>query len=186
MSWLSLLPVPIEGVWAVRGRVVTDDRGEFARLFCAGELREAFGERRVRQCNLSLTLSPGAIRGLHFQYPPRAELKMVRCLKGRVWDVAVDLRAGSATFLRWHAQELTADGICALIIPEGCAHGFQVLEAGSQLLYLHTADYSPEAEGGVRYDEPMISIEWPLAVTDISARDRLHQPLPRDFQGISI
>jgi dTDP-4-dehydrorhamnose 3,5-epimerase len=120
---------------------------------------------------------------MHFQYPPHAEWKQVRCLRGRVWDVALDLRAGSSTLLQWHAEELSPDNGRAMVIPEGCAHGFQVLEPDSELLYLHSACYTPAAEGGVAYDEPRAGIRWPLAVTDISERDRGHARLTDNFRG---
>ena len=111
---------------------------------------------------------------------------MVRCIRGRVWDVAVDLRKGSQTFLQWHAQELSASNALMLVIPEGCAHGFQVLEPDSELLYLHTASYTPSAEGGLRFDEPVLNSSWPLPVADLSDRDTGHPFLNKKFQGISV
>ena len=122
---------------------------------------------------------------MHFQYPPSAEMKMVRCLRGRVFDVAVDLRQGSATFLQWHAEELSADNNRMFIIPEGFAHGFQVLDESSELLYLHTAAYNPSAEGGLRFDDPAIGIDWPLTITDISLRDQQHPLLSDEFEGLA-
>jgi dTDP-4-dehydrorhamnose 3,5-epimerase len=103
-------------------------------------------------------------------------------LKGRVWDVAVDLRPHSSSFKRWYAQELSSQNACMMVIPEGFAHGFQVLEAGSELLYLHTAFYMPEAEGGVRHDDPALAITWPLPVTDISLRDSSHAYIDNSFR----
>jgi dTDP-4-dehydrorhamnose 3,5-epimerase len=126
------------------------------------------------------------VRGLHYQRPPQAEAKWVRCLKGRVFDVAVDLRRGSPTFLKWHAVELDGVSMNALLIPEGCAHGFQVLEPESELLYLHTATYTPGLEGAARYDDPRLAIRWPLPVTDLSERDRTHPLLDDSFEGISV
>lgn len=121
---------------------------------------------------------------MHFQHPPYAEVKFVRCLRGRVWDVAVDLRAGSPTFLRWHAEELSPENAHMLVIPEGCAHGFQTLEADTELLYLHTTAYTPGAEGGVRYDDPAIGIRWPLPAANISSRDTGHAWIATDFTGL--
>ncbi len=118
--------------------------------------------------------------------PPFAEAKWVRCLRGRVFDVAVDLRRGSPTFLSHCAVELSPEAVNALFIPEGCAHGFQVLEPDSELLYLHTAPYTPDHEGGLRWDDPALDIAWPLAVTDISERDRSHPLLDADFRGIAL
>jgi dTDP-4-dehydrorhamnose 3,5-epimerase len=123
---------------------------------------------------------------MHYQHPPHAEMKLVRCVKGGVWDVAVDLRAGSPTFLQWHAEELTPQNARMLIVPEGCAHGFQALEPDSELLYLHTAFYTPEAEGGVAHDDPRLAISWPLPVVDLSTRDRAHPQIMPSFSGISL
>jgi dTDP-4-dehydrorhamnose 3,5-epimerase len=123
---------------------------------------------------------------MHFQYPPHAEMKLVRCLKGRVWDVAVDLRYRSPTFLQWHAEELTPNSGRMMVIPEGFAHGFQVLEPDSELLYLHTAPYTPSAEGGLRHNDPKLGIHWPLHVTDLSERDAAHPLIGEAFQGVIV
>ncbi len=164
----------------------TDHRGSFARLYCARELAEVIGERNIVQINHSCTTAVGAVRGLHFQRPPFAEMKLVRCLKGRVWDLAADLRTGSPTFLQWHAEELTPGNARMLVIPEGCAHGFQVLEANSELLYLHTAFHTPEAEDGVPYNDARLAINWPLPVTDLSRRDAGHNAIAPDFIGLAL
>lgn len=161
-----------------------DHRGSFSRLFCKNDLAGVIGNREVLQVNYSCTSKVGTIRGLHYQLPPNSEFKMVRCLRGRVWDVVVDLRNGSPTFLQWHAEELTPENGRMLVIPEGCAHGFQVLEAESELLYLHTAYYSPSSEGGIRFDEPRLEIRWPLPVVDVSERDLCHQLMLPDYSGI--
>ena len=131
----------------------------------------SWGDRVISQVNHSRTEVVGTVRGLHLQAPPHSEAKLVRCLRGRVWDVAVDLRPGSATWGRWHATELSPDRGNALLIPEGCAHGFQVLEAGSELLYLHSGAWVPEAETGVRFDDPQLAIQWPLPPLGLSGRD---------------
>jgi dTDP-4-dehydrorhamnose 3,5-epimerase len=149
-------------------------------------MKAIIGLRTIKQINHSTTYQVGAVRGLHYQYPPHAEMKIVRCLKGRVFDVAVDLRQGSPTFLKWTAVELTPINRLALVISEGCAHGFQVLEEGSELLYLHTAFYTPGVEGAVRYDDPSVGVAWPLAPTDISARDLSQPHLKEDFKGITL
>jgi dTDP-4-dehydrorhamnose 3,5-epimerase len=182
---MTLSALSIAGAFAADTNSVADHRGSFARLFCAAELAQAFGSRPVAQINLSCTRSRGAIRGMHFQRAPHAEMKLVRCLKGRVWDVLVDLRAGSQTFLRWHAEELSEQNRRMLVIPEGCAHGFQALEPDSELLYLHTAAYRPDAEGGVRFDDPRLAITWPLPAADLSERDRGHPALTDDFRGLT-
>ena len=163
-----------------------DLRGSFARLFCADKLQFVIGNRKILQINRSVTKKAGSIRGLHFQYPPNAEMKLVRCLNGKIWDVAVDLRLNSPTFLRWHAQELSSVNSKMMIIPEGFAHGFQVLEPDSELLYLHTSYYNPKSEGGLCYDDPALDIDWPLPVSDISARDSSYTHLETNFRGIVI
>ncbi len=169
----------------VETKYFTDARGVFGRLYCTAELTSIIGSRQIVQINHSSTAAVGAIRGMHFQHPPHAEMKLIRCLKGRIWDVAVDLRAGSPTFLRWHAEELTPNNACMMVIPEGCAHGFQVLEADSELFYLHTSSYNPASEGGLRHDDPRLGIDWPLPPVDISYRDLSHPLLNQDFPGIS-
>ncbi len=181
---MNLTETIIPRVLVIENATFQDSRGAFARLFCSRELQTVVGQRTIVQINHSMTHSVGAVRGLHYQNPPHAEMKIVRCLKGRVFDVAVDLRQGSPTFLKWIAVELTPENRVALVIPEGCAHGFQVLEEDSELLYLHTAFYTPEAEGAVRYDDPSIDINWPLAPIDLSVRDLNHPHLKEDFKGI--
>jgi dTDP-4-dehydrorhamnose 3,5-epimerase len=182
---LNLLNTPIHGLMLAETIAHKDARGVFSRLYCEDVLRVCIGERRIVQINHSHTPTVGTVRGLHFQYPPYAEMKLVRCLKGRVWDVAVDLRTHSATFLHWHAEELTPLNARMMVIPEGFAHGFQVLEPDTELLYLHTAFYTPQAEGGLRFDDPMLAIKWPIAVTELSERDAKHPHLTSHYVGIS-
>jgi dTDP-4-dehydrorhamnose 3,5-epimerase len=181
---MKLIGTSILGVKIVESDAHEDGRGAFSRLFCAKELKDILGMRTLVQINHSMTRSVGAIRGLHYQKAPHAEMKIVRCLKGRVFDVAVDLRQDSPTFLKWNAVELTPQNHLAYVIPEGCAHGFQVLEEDSQLLYLHSEFYTPQAEAAVRFDDPKIAVHWPLAPTDISARDLSHPALHENFRGI--
>jgi len=181
---MNIIPTKLAGVVVVETTQFYDFRGTFARLYCESELEQVIGNRRIEQINISLTHQVGALRGLHFQHAPHAEMKLVRCLKGRVWDVAVDLRAGSPTFLQWHAEELNPENARMLGIPEGCAHGFQVLEENSEMLYLHTELYTPLANGRVRYNDPLIEIEWPLPVSEISIPDRDQASLPDKFSGL--
>ena len=183
---MNLLETPIKCVMVAETARFTDKRGTFTRLFCEHDLASALGGRHIVQVNYSLTRKKGTVRGMHFQYAPHAEMKMVRCLSGRVWDVAVDLRKDSPTFLQWHGVELSTDNDLMMIIPEGCAHGFQVLAADSELLYLHTAFYSPESEGGVRFDDPAIGIDWPQDVTDLSDRDKSHPLIDDSFCGVEL
>ena len=180
---MNILPTKLSGVVIAETVPLADHRGTFARLFCEIELADVIGDRRVVQINYSRTVRAGAVRGLHLQRPPHAEMKLVRCLRGRVLDVAVDLRTGSQSFLQWHAEELTPGNGRMFIIPEGCAHGFQALEPGSELLYLHTSPYAPTAESGIRFDDAQLGIPWPLPVVDLSQRDRLLPTLAPEFCG---
>jgi dTDP-4-dehydrorhamnose 3,5-epimerase len=170
----ELRRTPINGVFELLAKPFADHRGAFLNAFRAQELAfmSSWSDRGIAQVNLSRTEAMGTIRGLHLQAEPHSEAKLVRCLRGRVWDVAVDLRQDSATYGQWHAVELSPDQGNALLIPEGCAHGFQVLEPDSELLYLHSGAWEPEAEIGVRWDDPQLSIAWPLPAADLSERDR--------------
>ncbi|MDX8396328.1 MAG: dTDP-4-dehydrorhamnose 3,5-epimerase family protein [Mariprofundaceae bacterium] len=183
---MNLLTTPIAGLMVAEIVRIADHRGAFARLFCEQDLAAVLEGRHIVQINHSRTTQVGAVRGMHYQHAPQAEMKLVRCLKGRVWDVAVDLRQESATFLQWHAVELSAKNELMMIIPEGCAHGFQVLESDSELLYLHTASYTSELEGGVSHDDPKLSINWPLKVTDLSERDKAHPLINDEFYGVEL
>lgn len=174
----------IDGVVVVGTEPHDDPRGSFTRFFCTDDLADVLRGRSIAQINHSRTAVAGAVRGLHFQRPPHAEMKLVRCLTGRVFDVAVDLRAESPSFLRWHGEELTPRTATMLVIPEGCAHGFQALEPQSELLYLHTTRYAPTAEDGIRFDDPRLAIAWPLPATALSERDRALPRIDRDFRGI--
>ncbi len=155
---------------------ITDKRGMFFRAFCQDELSQIVGGRQIKQINISRTSSEGTIRGMHLQYGSAAEMKFIRCIRGEVWDVVVDLRRESETYLLWYGVRLSEEDRRMIVIPERCAHGFQALQKGTELLYLHTASYAPELEGGVRYDDPLLEINWPLMPTEISERD-LSYPL---------
>jgi dTDP-4-dehydrorhamnose 3,5-epimerase len=183
---MSIQNTTIQDLLVAESHPRSDSRGSFSRLFCENELQGLVGIRRIVQINHSRTTTVGAVRGLHFQFPPVAEMKMVRCLKGRIWDVAVDIRQGSSSFLQYHYEELTPENGRMMIIPEGFAHGFQVLEENSELLYLHTALYTPEREGGIRHDDPSLSIAWPISLTDMSPRDLAHPLIDSNFQGIAL
>ncbi|OBF66052.1 dTDP-4-dehydrorhamnose 3,5-epimerase [Mycobacterium sp. 852002-51971_SCH5477799-a] len=183
---MKILDTPIADLSLVQSVPHRDLRGAFLRLFCAQELHPILNHRQIAQINHSKTSNAGAVRGMHFQHAPHAEMKLVRCLHGRVWDVAVDVRAGSPTFLQWHAEQLAQDDAKMLVIPEGFAHGFQALEPDSEMLYLHTAFYHPPSESGLRYDDPRLGIPWPLPPQDLSPRDLSHPLLDADFTGVAI
>lgn len=178
-------PTPLGGLVVVERSRIEDHRGFFSRFFCADTLAEAGFDLPVAQINHTLTRTRGALRGMHYQHPPHAEVKMVSCLRGEVFDVAVDLRADSPTFLHWHGELLSGVNQRSLLIPRGFAHGFQALTDDCELLYLHSAAYAPDAEGAVNALDPRLAISWPLAIADMSERDRTHPMLDPDFKGIT-
>lgn len=182
---MKILSTPIPDLIVAETSPIIDKRGTFSRLYCEKELAPVIDSRRILQVNHSKTAKVGAVRGLHFQHPPHSEMKFVRCIKGRIWDVAVDLRAGSTTFLNWHAVHLTPSNNYMVAIPEGFAHGFQCLEAESELLYLTTAFYNHEAEGVINYGDPCLNINWPLPVTDLSQKDAQSGFMKRGYKGIT-
>lgn len=184
MSRFDFIPTPLSGLVIVQRKAIEDERGFLSRFYCGNEFREAGIDRQIAQINHTLTRKKGAVRGLHFQYPPHAETKMVSCLKGEILDVAVDLRRDSPTFLHWHGEILSATNRKSLLIPEGFAHGFQTLTEDCELIYLHTAFYQPEAEGAINIADPRLGITWPLPVSELSARDCGHEFINENFQGI--
>ena len=173
MTAPSIRASTIEGVFDIGRFPFTDQRGHFLNLFRRSDWSEIWGDRPIEQVNLSHNVRRGTIRGLHLQRGNPPEVRLVTCVKGRVWDVAVDLRAESATRGQWYGAELCAVAGNSLLIPPGCAHGFQVLEPDSTLLYLHAAPYRPSDESGVRWNDPSLAVGWPLDASDLSERDRL-------------
>lgn len=186
MNRFAILDLPPAGLKCVIRQRLGDDRGFLSRLFCAGELALAGLKKPIVQINQTYTAREGTVRGMHYQLKPHAEMKLVSCIRGAVFDVAVDLRAGSPTFLQWHAETLSADNRRALLIPEGFAHGFQTLSDGCEVLYLHTAAYTPAAEAGLRVDDPLLDIAWPLPIAELSARDRGYPLLTPQFKGMDL
>jgi dTDP-4-dehydrorhamnose 3,5-epimerase len=178
------VPLAIRGVMAVKRQHVGDSRGFLSRLFCADELATAGWVWPVAQINHSYTAQAGTVRGMHYQHPPHADAKLVTCLQGRVWDVAVDLRADSPTFLQWCAHELSADNQTALLIPPGCAHGFQALSQDVELLYLHSAPYVPQLDAGLNPNDLRLGIRWPVPVGVISEKDATRPLLANGFRGL--
>ena len=186
MSRFLLHSTPINGLQVIERQPVGDSRGFLERLFCQETLSSPVQGKTIRQINRTLTQNKGTVRGLHFQYPPHAETKIVTCTKGQVWDVAVDLRRGSSTFLRHHAALLSEDNQQSYLIPEGCAHGFQTLTPDCEMLYFHTADYNADAEGALNVLDPRLAINWPQPISDRSERDKNHSMLTDDFHGIDL
>lgn len=186
MNRFAVSDLPLAGLKLIERQRLCDSRGFLSRLFCAEELATAGWRQPTAQINHTYTAQLGAVRGMHYQTPPHAEMKLVSCIQGEVWDVAVDLRAGSPTFLCWHAELLSATNNRALLIPEGFAHGFQTLTHDVTLLYCHTAANSPAAERALNAQDPRLSITWPLAITEISPRDARHPLLDMNFEGIQL
>lgn len=182
----EILDTPIEGLKTLRRKPIGDDRGYLERMFCAEELQQLALGKSIAQINHTLTTRRGVVRGMHFQYPPHAETKFVSCLRGEVFDVAVDIRQGSPTFLRWHAEVLSATNHKTLIIPEGFAHGFQTLTLDCEMFYLHTAAYRADAESALNARDPKLAIQWPLPITEQSARDTAHAFVSTNFRGLVI
>ena len=177
---------PLAGLALLDTIPVQDERGRFERLFCEQDCAGLRPGLHWPQINLSQTARAGTVRGMHFQHPPAAEAKLIRCLRGRVFDVAVDLRPGSATFLRWHAVELSEGRSMQVFIPEGFAHGFQALTDDVQLLYMHSAPWSRQHEGRLRHDDPALAIDWPLPVTKVSEKDRDAPLIDGGFAGVLV
>jgi dTDP-4-dehydrorhamnose 3,5-epimerase len=174
----------LEGSYIIELEPFTDERGWFARYFCKDEFKKIGHTKEWVQMNHSTTDMKGSLRGMHYQLPPFSETKMVRCIAGAVFDVIIDLRKNSSTFLQWFGTELSSANKKMLYIPEGFAHGFQCLADDCQLLYHHSEYYKPNVEAGIRYDDKKINIEWPLHVTTISQRDISHPYLDENFKGI--
>jgi len=184
MSRFDFIKTPLPGLQVVQRKAIEDHRGFLSRFYCSDEFREAGVDKPVAQINQTLTRQKGAVRGLHFQHPPHAETKLVSCLKGEIYDVAVDLRRDSPTFLHWYGEILSATNRKSLLIPEGFAHGFQALSWDCELIYLHTAAYCAQAEGALNVADSTLNIAWPLPIDDLSERDRNHLFIKSDFQGI--
>lgn len=185
MSRFAVADAPLSGLKIIERQKLGDARGFLARLFCAEELAAAGWTKPVAQVNHTHSAKTGTLRGMHFQRLPHAEMKLVTCIRGAVLDIAVDLRASSPTFLRWHAEELSAANNRALLIPEGFAHGFQALTDDVEMLYCHSAPYVAGAEGGLNPFDPRLGIAWPLAASVLSERDTNHPMIGPDFKGIT-
>jgi dTDP-4-dehydrorhamnose 3,5-epimerase len=169
-------PTAIAGLWIVRLDWHSDERGAFARLFSRDEFAVHGLPEVFVQASLSVSRQAGTLRGMHFQRPPHAEVKLVRCVRGAIYDVVADLRPNSPSYLRWQAFELRAGGDAALCIPKGCAHGFQTLANDSEVLYQMDTAYAPDHADGVRYDDDALRIRWPRPITIISPKDLMWAP----------
>ena len=181
---MKFIPTSLPGSFIVEPDIFTDDRGWFSRFYGKNDFKEIGHAKEWVQLNHSFTAKKGTIRGMHFQFHPFREIKMVKCIAGIVYDVIIDLRKGSPTFLKWLGVELSAQNRKMLYVPEGFAHGFQCMENNCELIYHHSEFYQPGAEGGIRFSDPLIKIEWPLKGTLLSQKDESYPFLDRNFKGI--
>jgi dTDP-4-dehydrorhamnose 3,5-epimerase len=174
----------LKGSYVVHLQPFKDERGWFARTYCKNEFAAIGHTKEWLQLNHSFTSKKGTIRGMHYQLPPFSEIKLVRCIAGAVYDVIIDLRKDSATFLKYFGVELSASNKKMIYIPEGFAHGFQALSDDCELLYHHSQFYMPGVEGGLKYNDPQTNIEWPLPDGLVSDRDSSHQLIDFNFKGL--
>jgi len=175
---------PLKGLYSIKRNVTNDNRGHFGRIFCADEFKKTGFVRPISQMNHSFTKQKGIIRGMHFQYPPYTEIKVVSCLEGEIFDVVIDIRKDSPTFLQWYGETLSAKNHNSLYIPEGFAQGFQTLTKNCHVLYYVSTSYSPDFESGLNALDPLISIQWPLDITDMSIKDQNQHMIDSSFEGI--
>lgn len=176
-------PTILKGNYIVQLQPNGDDRGWFMRTYCKELFKEIEHEKEWVQMNHSYSAHKGVVRGMHFQNPPYAETKLVRCVQGSVFDVVVDLRKSSPTFLKWIGVELSAANKKMMYIPEGFAHGFQTLSEDAELVYLHTEVYTPQAEGGLLHNDPTIGIQWPETITQVSDRDLSFEVITENYKS---
>ena len=184
MSRFHISDLPLFGLKLIQRKPLGDARGFLTRLFCTDQLAAAGWTSSVAQINHAYTARSGTVRGMHYQKPPHAEMKLVSCLQGTLWDVAVDLRKDSPTFLHWHVELLSADNHRALLIPKGFAHGFQTLCDDVHLVYCHSEAYHPESDAGLNPLDPRMDIDWPLPICELSERDRNHPLIESTFTGL--
>jgi dTDP-4-dehydrorhamnose 3,5-epimerase len=183
---MKLNETKIKGLYVAELSAIKDSRGFFARSYCDKELKKINIIKPIKQVNHSLTSVIGTVRGMHYQNHPHAEVKMIRCISGEVFDVAVDLRQNSETFLQWHGEYLSSENFKMMIIPKGFAHGFQVIKSNSEMLYFHTESYVKESESGVLFNDEKIGIKWPLRVVNISERDLNNKVITEEFKGMGV
>jgi dTDP-4-dehydrorhamnose 3,5-epimerase len=181
-----IMSTDIVGLTKIPNVTSKDSRGSFTKLYSQDLYQTNDFDFKIAQINLSVTEEIGTVRGLHYQLPPSSERKVIRCLRGRVFDVVVDIRRDSSSFLKYETFELSEDGGFALHVPTGCAHGFQVLDGPAELLYLHSEEYRPDHEAGINPFDPQLLINWPVDVTQMSERDKSFPSLHKSFEGIIV
>jgi dTDP-4-dehydrorhamnose 3,5-epimerase len=180
---MKFIETPLPGAYVIELEPIRDERGLFARTFCKEEFGQIGFQKQIVQINHSVTRKRGTIRGMHYQQPPACEAKLIRCVHGGVFDVMVDLRADSSTFLHHHGVELSKDNMRMVFIPEGFAHAFQTLTDEAELVYHHSASYDPQCERGLRYDDPALAIHWPLPAETVSLKDQSYPLIDDSFKG---
>ena len=184
MSRLKFKKLDMDGLYLVDRVLLGDDRGFLSRIWCSNEIKEAGWKKNIAQINHTYNQQCGTVRGLHFQKKPHQEKKLVTCIRGTIWDVVVDLRSNSPTFLNWHSEELSDKNNKALMIPEGFAHGYQTLTDDVEILYCHSEFFHETSEGGLNPQDPELSIDWPLTISSISSRDLNHPLISKTFKGV--
>jgi len=182
----AIFETSLPGVFQIQRKAREDERGWLERMYCTTDLADVLGSRAIVQVNRSLTRTKATVRGMHYQVAPSGEAKLVSCLRGAIFDVAVDLRRSSPTFLKWHAELLSAENRRSLFVPEGFAHGFQAVADDCEVLYFASAAYDPAAERGIHPLDPRVAIRWPLEIAHLSERDASHPALAPDFDGIVV
>ncbi len=180
---LNIKNTNFEGLFIIEPNIFEDNRGSFSRIFCENELSSIL-DFNIKQINHSVTSKRGTIRGLHFQYEPNSEIKMIKCVKGSVFDVVVDIRRNSETFLKVFSIELSEFNNKIIFIPKGFAHGFQTLEDDTELIYLHSSLYKPSNEGALNPVDKILDITWPEDISNISEKDKNHPFITDKFKGI--
>ncbi len=186
MSRFDAFATGLDGLMVLQRKLAGDDRGQFGRLFCADDLKTFGWNKPLAQSNLSITQGVGTVRGMHFQNPPHAEMKLVTCIEGSVFDVALDVRENSKTKLQSFGTELSAENQKAMLIPEGFAHGFQCLSDRATLIYFHSAAYQAEAADGLHPQDPKLAIPWPLEITRLSEKDASYAMITEKFKGVKL
>jgi len=181
---MEFITTPLPDAYLIEPSPVTDNRGWFSRIYCKEEYAAIAPAIDWVQFNNSFTNRSGSVRGMHYQLNPFGEIKLIRCISGSVYDVIIDVRQDSPTFLKWFGAILSSDSRIMMFVPQGFAHGFQTLTDNCELIYAHTSSYKPGYEGAIRYNDPAIGIVWPLGVTEISERDQTHPFLTNEFKGI--
>ena len=179
-------PLSLKGAYTIELTPRGDERGRFTRLFCAREFSQVGHTKQIVNVNHAYTQKAGTVRGMHFQYPPDCEIKIVKCLRGAIWDCIVDIRKGSPTFLKWEGVELTESNNLMMYVPEGFAHGVQSLCDDVEVIYFASNFYAPNNESGLRFDDPALNIQWQKEVTEVSAKDREHKLIDGNFQGVTL